>query len=81
MRNVLVVLSGPSGVGKGTVAKRLVERNKDLALSISYTTRAPRKGEEDGKDYFFTTREDFDNKISQNGFLEYSNHYSCLYKS
>ena len=79
MRNVLVVLSGPSGVGKGTVAKRLVEKNKDLALSISYTTRAPRKGEEDGKDYFFTTREDFDNKISQNGFLEYSNHFDNFY--
>ena len=79
MRNVLVVLSGPSGVGKGTVAKRLVEKNKDLALSISYTTRAPRKGEEDGKDYFFTTSEDFDNIISQNGFLEYSNHFDNFY--
>ena len=79
MRNVLIVLSGPSGVGKGTVAKRLVEKNKDLALSISYTTRAPRKGEENGKDYFFTTREDFDNKISQNGFLEYSNHFDNFY--
>lgn len=79
MRNVLIVLSGPSGVGKGTIAKRLVEKNKDLALSISYTTRAPRKGEENGKDYFFTTREDFDNKISQNGFLEYSNHFDNFY--
>ena len=57
----------------------MVEKNKDLALSISYTTRAPRKGEENGKDYFFTTREDFDNKISQNGFLEYSNHFDNFY--
>ena len=52
MRNVLFVISGPSGVGKGTIAKKLVERNSQFALSISCTTRSPRPGEKDGIDYF-----------------------------
>ena len=62
MRNVLVVLSGPSGVGKGTIAKLLIERNSNLSLSISCTTRAPRQGEVDGREYFFITKEQFENK-------------------
>ena len=48
MRNVLIVLSGPSGVGKGTIAKKLIERNKNISLSISCTTRSPREGEQNG---------------------------------
>ena len=78
-RNVLVVLSGPSGVGKGTLAKLLSERNKNVALSISCTTRAPRGGEINGKEYFFIEKEEFKNKIIQGGFLEYSEHFENYY--
>lgn len=79
MRNVLVVLSGPSGVGKGTVAKLLTNKNKDLALSISCTTRKARNGEVDGREYFFISKEEFNKKIKENGFLEYSNHFENFY--
>lgn len=78
MKNILVVLSGPSGVGKGTVAKIITEKFK-MALSVSCTTRNPREGEVDGKDYFFITREDFLKKIDEDGFLEYSEHFENLY--
>ena len=56
MRNILFVISGPSGVGKGTIAKKIIERNEDVVLSVSCTTREPRKNEKDGKDYFFISR-------------------------
>lgn len=79
MRNILIVLSGPSGVGKGTLAKLLIERNKNLSLSISCTTRAPRAGEFNGKEYFFIKKEDFKNKIENDGFLEYSEHFENFY--
>lgn len=79
MRNVLVVLSGPSGVGKGTVAKKLIERNKNLSLSISCTTRAPRAGELNGREYFFIDKSIFKDKIDNNGFLEYSEHFENYY--
>ena len=79
MRNVLVVLSGPSGVGKGTVAKMLVANNKNLSLSISCTTRSPRDGEENGREYFFISKEEFKNRIANNGFLEYSEHFENYY--
>ena len=79
MRNVLVVISGPSGVGKGTMAKMLVERNKNISLSISCTTRKPRDGEQNGREYFFIDKQDFLNKIDKNGFLEYSEHFENYY--
>lgn len=79
MRNILLVLSGPSGVGKGTIAKKLVEQNPDIALSVSCTTRLPREGEVDGKDYFFVTKDYFEKKINEDGFLEYSNHFENYY--
>ncbi len=79
MRNVLVVLSGPSGVGKGTIAKLIVERDADFALSISCTTREPRKGEKDGREYFFISREEFEKKRDNGGFLEYSVHFGNGY--
>lgn len=79
MRNVLFVLSGPSGVGKGTIAKKLIERNKNVALSVSCTTRSPRQGEVDGREYFFLTKEDFKKKIENNGLLEYSEHFDNFY--
>ncbi len=79
MRNVLVVLSGPSGVGKGTIAKLLVERNANLSLSISCTTRLPRDGEKHGREYFFIKKDEFSSKINSNGFLEYSEHFENYY--
>lgn len=79
MRNVLVVLSGPSGVGKGTIAKQLVERNSNLTLSISCTTRLPREGEENGREYFFIEKQEFISKIKNDGFLEYSEHFENYY--
>ena len=79
MRNVLIVLSGPSGVGKGTLAKLLVEKNKNIKLSISCTTRSPRQGEENGREYFFISKDEFNNKIENDGFLEYSNHFENFY--
>ncbi len=79
MKNVLIVLSGPSGVGKGTIAKQLIERNESLSLSISCTTRSPRTGETHGKDYFFIDKESFKDKIEHNGFLEYSEHFENFY--
>lgn len=79
MRNVLIVLSGPSGAGKGTIAKKLIERNPNLVLSVSCTTRAPRKGEINGKDYYFTNKAQFEFLIENNGLLEYSEHFENFY--
>ncbi len=72
-RGILIVLSGPSGVGKGTI-RRLVmaDLSLNLVYSISMTTRKPRNLEIDGKDYFFVTKEEFKEKIKENGFLEYT---------
>lgn len=79
MRNVLIVLSGPSGAGKGTIAKKLIERNPDLVLSVSCTTRAPRKGEINGREYYFTDKTHFKFLIENNGLLEYSEHFENFY--
>lgn len=78
MANLLIVLSGPSGVGKGTVVKKLLN-SQNFALSVSCTTRAARPGEEDGKAYFFLTRERFLKLIEEGGFLEYSEHFGNFY--
>ncbi len=67
----LIVLSAPSGTGKTTIVKEILKRDKDLIFSVSATTRAKRKGETDGKDYFFISKEDFENKIKNNEFVEY----------
>lgn len=79
MRNLLIVISGPSGVGKGTIAKELIERNSDIELSISCTTRKPREGEVDGREYFFIDKKSFEEKIKSNGFLEFSEHFENYY--
>lgn len=68
----LVVISGPSGAGKGTVCKELVSRNENIKLSISMTTRNPRIGEVDGINYYFVTKEEFEKRIKENKFLEYA---------
>ncbi|MFW5889016.1 MAG: guanylate kinase [Bacillota bacterium] len=72
-RGLLVVISGPSGVGKGTIRKALFKiPNNNFCYSVSMTTRKPRKGEIDGVDYFFVSREEFEERIQNNGFLEYA---------
>ena len=79
MKHVLMAVSGPSGVGKGTIVKTLIQRRKDVVESVSCTTRLPREGEVDGKHYFFLTREEFEKRIQENGFLEYDEHFGNLY--
>lgn len=72
-RGLLVVISGPSGVGKGTVRKALFDMpNHDLIYSVSMTTRPPRPGEVDGVDYYFVSKEEFLKRISENKFLEWA---------
>ena len=71
-RGLLVVFSGPSGSGKGTVLKEALKKSDDLCVSVSATTRAPRDGETDGVDYMFYTKEQFLDLVSENGFLEWA---------
>jgi len=71
-RGLLVVFSGPSGSGKGTVLKEALKKCENLQLSVSVTTRAPRQGEVDGVDYIFYSKEKFKELISQDGFLEWA---------
>ncbi len=77
-KGMLVVISGFSGAGKGTVSKALVERY-GYSLSVSATTRQPREGEEDGREYFFRTEEEFLDVIAQNGFIEYARYVDHYY--
>lgn len=79
-KGLLIVLSGPSGVGKGTVRKALFEQEHiDLAYSISMTTRAKRAGEQEGVDYFFRTREEFEALIQKGEMLEYAEYVGNYY--
>lgn len=71
-QGILIVISGFAGVGKGTLVKRLVQKYDRYALSVSMTTRAPRPGEENGREYFFVTREEFENQIGREGLIEYA---------
>ncbi len=72
-QGLLIVISGPSGVGKGTVRKALFQRSDhDLEYSISMTTRKPREGEVDGVDYYFVSKEEFEERIKNDQFLEYA---------
>ena len=71
-QGLLVVLSGPSGVGKGTVCRKLLESNPNMTLSISVTTRPMREGEQEGKHYFFRSTEEFSRMVQQDEFLEYT---------
>ena len=76
-KGMLVIISGPSGSGKGTVVKKL--NRDDFALSISMTTRAPRPGEVDGKDYFFTSKEDFIHYRDSGQLLEHAEFVGNMY--
>lgn len=78
-RGLLVVLSGPSGVGKGTVCKALRTQVPDLVYSVSATTRAPREGEIDGINYFFKTKEEFRRMIENNEMLEWAEYVNQYY--
>lgn len=71
-KGILIVVSGFSGAGKGTLVKKLIEEYEGYALSISATTRQPRPGEEDGREYFFLQKEQFERKIAENGLIEYA---------
>jgi len=75
----LFIISGPSGVGKGTVIKALLEKIPDLVLSVSVTTRPPRDYEAEGKDYYFTDRTAFSQMQDDGGFLECAEHYGTFY--
>ncbi|MGB9678956.1 MAG: guanylate kinase [Thermoanaerobacteraceae bacterium] len=78
-KGLLIVLSGPSGAGKGTVCKALLEKEKNLKLSISATTRKPRKNEIEGENYFFTSVDNFQNMIENNSLLEWAKVYDNYY--
>lgn len=78
-RGVLIVISGPSGAGKGTICKALLEKHKEIQLSVSATTRSPREGEVDGINYHFLTKENFLQRVSENDFLEYAEVYGNYY--
>lgn len=78
-RGVLIVISGPSGAGKGTICKELLKNNDNLYLSVSATTRNPREGEIDGVNYYFLTRENFLKRVEENDFLEYAEVYGNCY--
>lgn len=79
-KGLLIVLSGPSGVGKGTVRKALFERNDHkIEYSISMTTRGIREGEVDGKDYYFVTKEKFEEEIARGNLLEYATYVNNYY--
>ena len=75
----LTVLTGPSGVGKGTLVKLLLERHPEIWLSVSATTRAPRQGEEEGRSYFFLSRQDFEQRVAAGGLLEWAEFAGNLY--
>lgn len=79
MDGLLIVVSGFSGAGKGTIMKRLISDYDCYALSVSMTTRNPREGEVDGKDYFFVSREAFEDTISKQGLVEYAEYCGNYY--
>ena len=76
----LYVLSGPSGAGKGTICKAVMDQgDPELALSVSMTTRAPREGEVNGVSYYFVTQEEYDRTVAEDGFLEHAGIYGNCY--
>ncbi len=78
-KGLLLVVSGPSGAGKGTICKALLNKNDQIKLSVSATTRKPRNGEVHGVNYFFIEKEEFTNMISNGEFLEYAQIYDNFY--
>lgn len=78
-RGILIVVSGFSGAGKGTLMKQMLRRYDNYVLSVSMTTRAPREGEQDGREYFFVTGEKFEQTIQEKGFIEYARYCDNYY--
>ena len=78
-RGVLIVITGPSGAGKGTICKALLEKHDNIYISVSATTRSPREGEIEGVNYYFLTKEAFEEKVKENGFIEYANVHGNFY--
>ena len=79
MKHILMAVSGPAGVGKGTIVKTIIDKREDVVESVSCTTRLPRKGEIDGRHYFFLTKEEFLRRIEEGDFLEYDEHFGNYY--
>ena len=78
-KGLLLVLSGPSGTGKSTVIAGLMGLRDDIRFSVSATTRAPRPGEQDGRDYYFISREEFLDMIGRDAFLEHAEYVGNFY--
>ncbi len=78
-QGLLVVISGPSGAGKGTVIKEILDHNDDICLSVSCTTRPPRPGETDGVHYYFKTRQEFKSMLRNGEFLEFATVFDNYY--
>ena len=79
MNGILIVVSGFAGAGKGTIMKRLMERYPGFSLSVSATSRLPREGEKEGVNYFFKTREEFEEMIERQEFLEHAEYVGNYY--
>jgi len=80
-RGLLIILSSPSGAGKSTLSKRVLEDDPEVRFSVSATTRAPREGEIEGKDYYFMTRAEFQKLVDNGGMLEHAEVFGNLYGS
>lgn len=78
-RGLCFVLSSPSGAGKTTISRKMMENDSDITMSISYTTREPRPGEVDGKDYFFINKETFRNMVNNDEFIEHAEVFGYFY--
>lgn len=78
-RGLMLVLSSPSGAGKTTISRKLLESDPEVSLSVSATTRPPRPGEVEGKDYFFVTRERFEEMVDKDAFLEHATVFDHRY--
>jgi len=78
-RGLLIILSSPSGAGKSTLSRRVLEDDDQVVFSVSATTRSPRPGEKDGREYFFKSREAFESLVASNGMLEHAEVFGNLY--
>ena len=80
-RGLLIILSSPSGAGKSTLSKRVLDEDPDVTFSVSATTRKPREGEADGREYYFKTRDEFQELVDNDGMLEHAEVFGNFYGS